>query len=182
MLVIRLARTGRHKYPTYRIVAADKRKAATGKFVSVLGHYNPHTKELVMDTDSIQTHLKNGAQPSNTVIRLLNKEKITIPGWAKLETKHKKPKSEPTVKEVKESIADNQEPVEALDANANKSDGESVAEIASEHAEEVAAQAPVDEKNDTETAADVEAETEKAVAIEAAAAEVATQAPETINE
>ena len=71
MLVIRLARTGRNKYPTYRIVAAESARAATGRFIAVLGNYNPHTKELSLKTDEIKRHMSNGAQPSNTVIKLL---------------------------------------------------------------------------------------------------------------
>ena len=87
MLVIRLARTGRAKYPTYRIVAAESARAATGKFVAVLGHYNPHTKELVIKHDDVKKHLANGAQPSNTVVKLLIREKVELPAWVKLKTK-----------------------------------------------------------------------------------------------
>lgn len=87
MLVIRLARTGRAKYPTYRIVAAESARAATGKFISVLGHYNPHTKELVLKTDEIKNHLANGAQPSNTVVKLLQREKVELPAWVSLKVK-----------------------------------------------------------------------------------------------
>ncbi len=91
MLVIRLARTGRTKYPTYRIVAAESARAATGKFVAVLGHYNPHTKEIVIKRDEIAKHLGNGAQPSNTVVKLLIREKVELPTWVKLKTKAPKP-------------------------------------------------------------------------------------------
>ncbi len=87
MLVLRLARIGRAKYPTYRIVAAESARAATGKFVQVLGHYNPHTKELVLKTDDIQRHIANGAQPSNTVVKLLQREKVELPTWVKLKVK-----------------------------------------------------------------------------------------------
>ena len=100
MLTIRLARTGRNKYPTYRIVAAESARAATGKFVTVLGHYNPHTKELVLQKDAVKTHLSHGAQPSNTVIKLLQREKIELPAWVALKTKHSKPKHEPKATEA----------------------------------------------------------------------------------
>ena len=95
MLVIRLARGGRHKYPTYRIVAAESARAATGKFVEILGHYNPHTKELVIKKDETEARLQHGAQPSNTVIKLLQREKIELPKWVELKTKTPKPKEEP---------------------------------------------------------------------------------------
>lgn len=100
MLVIRLARTGRAKYPTYRIVAAESARAATGKFVSVLGHYNPHTKELVIKSDEVKQYLSNGAQPSNTVIKLLQREKVELPKWVALKTKAPKKTEEPAVAEA----------------------------------------------------------------------------------
>jgi small subunit ribosomal protein S16 len=95
MLTIRLARTGRNKYPTYRIVAAESARAATGKFIAVLGHYNPHTKAIVLKKDEISKHLGNGAQPSNTVAKLLTREKVDLPDWVKIKTKAPKPKDEP---------------------------------------------------------------------------------------
>ncbi len=99
MLVIRLARTGRKKSALYRIVAAEKRFAATGKFVQVMGHYNPHTKELVLDKEAIATRVSQGAQPSNTVLRLMAKEGMELPKWAKISTKQRAPKKEPEVSE-----------------------------------------------------------------------------------
>jgi small subunit ribosomal protein S16 len=95
MLTIRLARTGRAKYPTYRIVAAESARAATGKFVAVLGHYNPHTKDLVIKREQVEHHLSNGAQPSNTVVKLLMREKVELPKWVTLKTKAPKPTEAP---------------------------------------------------------------------------------------
>src|SRR5438309_215994 len=94
MLVIRLARGGRTKYPVYRIVAAESSRASTGKYIEVLGRYNPHTKELVMDKESISKRLSHGAQPSNSVVKLLIREKVELPAWVKLKTKEPKPKDE----------------------------------------------------------------------------------------
>lgn len=92
MLVIRMSRGGRKKYPVYRIVAADKRRAATGKFVAVLGHYNPHTKTLVIKKDELKKYIDNGAQPSNAVLKLMKAEKITLPKWAEIKTYSRQPK------------------------------------------------------------------------------------------
>ncbi len=130
MLVIRLARTGRAKYPTYRIVAAEAARTATGKFVAILGHYNPHTKDLVVKHDEVKKHLSNGAQPSNTVIKLLIREKIELPGWVKLKTKAHK------VTEAPEAEAT--ESTEVTEAEAASDAGEAVEEIspALENAEE----------------------------------------------
>jgi ribosomal protein S16 len=68
-------------------VAAEAARTATGKFVAILGHYNPHTKDIVLKQDEILKHLGNGAQPSNTVTKLLIREKIELPAWVKLKTK-----------------------------------------------------------------------------------------------
>jgi small subunit ribosomal protein S16 len=94
MLVLRLSRTGRKKLANYRLVAADSRRAAQGKFVNQLGHYNPHTKALVFDKEKVEDYIKKGAQPSSAVVRLLKKEKVVLPKWAEanLVIKKKAPK------------------------------------------------------------------------------------------
>ncbi len=144
MLVIRLARTGRTKYPTYRIVAAESARAATGKFVEVLGHYNPHTKELVINRESAEQRMSQGAQPSNTVIKLFMREKIDLPAWASLKTKAPKPVAEPA--------AEAEAPTEAAETESAESEAEDVrvAEVAEEVAAEAQDKAPSDD--DTETA------------------------------
>lgn len=151
MLTIRLARTGRAKYPTYRIVAAESARAATGKFVAVLGHYNPHTKELVIKREEVQKHLSHGAQPSNTVIKLLSREKVELPTWVKLKTKEPK-KSETRRGETEEAT----EPkTEAATAPALENALERVAEATEEQVTAVEGkQTPIDH---TDTAADEEA-------------------------
>jgi small subunit ribosomal protein S16 len=152
MLVIRLARTGRSKYPTYRIVAADSARAATGRFVAQLGHYNPHTKELVVKRDEVEKYLSTGAQPSNTVIKLLQRDGVKLPDWAKLKTKAPKPKEE---------VAKEEAPAEE----------ERVATQAEDAA--VAIEEEASSVDDVETAATEEAAAEKAEAGEADAAEAA---------
>ena len=141
MLVIRLARTGRSKYPTYRIVAAEAARTATGKFVAVLGHYNPHTKDLVVKREEIQKHLSNGAQPSNTVVKLLIREKLELPKWVKLKTKAPKA-SESTSAEKSPPTPDAQ----VTDAEAA---ADSVAEDVAPATEEVEAEASGDNDSDT---------------------------------
>jgi small subunit ribosomal protein S16 len=114
LLVIRLARAGRSKYPTYRLVAAESARAATGKFVAVLGHYNPHTKELVIKREEIEKHLSNGAQPSNTVVKLLTREKVTLPDWVKLKVKAPKSvESDVTEAEPTAAASNDEAPAEA---------------------------------------------------------------------
>ena len=151
MLVIRLARTGRTKYPTYRIVAAESARAATGKFVKILGHYNPHTKELVLDKPVIEGYVAKGAQPSNSVIRLLQRENVALPAWVKLETRNRKPKHEPEVVEAPADTPAEEAPVavdeapaeEVAEATAEETPAEEVVEtpVAETPAEEVAPEA-----------------------------------------
>jgi len=73
MLRIRLRRIGKKHQPYYRVVVAEHTAPIQGKFVAKLGHFNPRSKELVMDADAIKHWLDHGAQPSNRVARLLLK-------------------------------------------------------------------------------------------------------------
>jgi small subunit ribosomal protein S16 len=73
MLAIRLARFGAKKKPTYRVVVIDKERARNSRSVEVVGFYNPisNPKEVKLDHDRINHWIKNGAQPSETVSRLI---------------------------------------------------------------------------------------------------------------
>jgi small subunit ribosomal protein S16 len=73
MLAIRLARFGAKKKPTYRVVVIEKDRARNSRSVEIVGHYNPVAKpaQVQLDHERIQYWLKNGAQPSDTVNRLL---------------------------------------------------------------------------------------------------------------
>jgi len=73
MLMIRMARFGAKKKPTYRVVVIEKEKARNGRSVEVIGFYNPLTRPttLKLEYDRVEHWLKAGAQPSATVARLL---------------------------------------------------------------------------------------------------------------
>jgi small subunit ribosomal protein S16 len=73
MLMIRLARFGAKKKPTYRVVVIDKERARDSKALEVVGTYNPIAKPAAvrLNHDRIAHWMKNGAQPSDTVARLL---------------------------------------------------------------------------------------------------------------
>ncbi len=75
MLAIRLTRTGAKKKPHYRVVVIEKERARDGRFVEILGHYNPTAKpiELKLDQERIQYWISKGAQPSPTVSRLMSR-------------------------------------------------------------------------------------------------------------
>ncbi|HCU98376.1 MAG TPA: 30S ribosomal protein S16, partial [Chloroflexi bacterium] len=72
MLRIRLRRQGGKKQPTYRIVVADQKEARDGRFVEVIGHYNPRTEPSVAKLNEERAYywLGNGAQPSEAVSRI----------------------------------------------------------------------------------------------------------------
>jgi len=85
MLVIRLQRTGRAGKPMYRLVVQDsKTHPSKGRVVSFVGQYNPHTKELNINKADIEKFLRNGAQPSDRVVKILTKEGVKMPKWVKL--------------------------------------------------------------------------------------------------
>ena len=73
MLMIRLARFGAKKKPTYRVVVIDKERARDSRAVEVVGTYSPITKpaSVKLVHERISHWMKNGARPSDTVARLL---------------------------------------------------------------------------------------------------------------
>jgi len=70
---LRLMRMGKKKQPTYRVVAADSRKARNGRFIEVVGFYDPRRDPSVVeiDNDKAVEWLRNGAQPTERVEKLL---------------------------------------------------------------------------------------------------------------
>ena len=70
---LRLTRVGSKKNPVYRIVAADSRSPRDGKFLEIVGRYNPQTDPSTIELDEakVKDWLSKGAQPSGTVQRLL---------------------------------------------------------------------------------------------------------------
>lgn len=75
MLKIRLRRMGAPKKPRYRLVVADARSPRDGAFIDIIGHYNPmtHPETFTIDEDKAKNWLGQGAQPTDTVARLLSK-------------------------------------------------------------------------------------------------------------
>lgn len=73
MVKLRLMRMGKTKQPTYRIVAADARSPRNGRFIEILGHYDPRREPsaITVDNDKAVAWLKQGAQPTEAVAKLL---------------------------------------------------------------------------------------------------------------
>ena len=70
---IRLARVGSKKNPIYRVVVADSRSPRDGRFIEIVGRYNPQTEPSLIELDEakIKDWLAKGAQPSDPVKRLI---------------------------------------------------------------------------------------------------------------
>ena len=75
---LRLTRVGSKKNPIYRVVAADSRSPRDGKFIEIVGRYNPQTDPSTIDLDEekIKAWLDKGAQPTDSVRRLMKAKNI----------------------------------------------------------------------------------------------------------
>ncbi|MBI2849722.1 MAG: 30S ribosomal protein S16 [Chloroflexi bacterium] len=78
MVKIRLRRVGAKNRPSYRLVIADSRAPRDGAFINIIGHYDPLTspETVVINEEEALKWLKQGAQPTATVARLLSKAGI----------------------------------------------------------------------------------------------------------
>lgn len=85
MVKIRLRRTGAKKKPTYRVVVADARSPRDGRFIEIIGHYNPRTEPntVKIHEDRALHWLSVGAQPTDIVEKLL-KQQGTLDRFARL--------------------------------------------------------------------------------------------------
>ena len=99
MVKLRLRREGKKKHPIYKIVATDMRSPRNGGYLEALGQYDPHNSplSLVLKENKIESWLKKGAQPSDTVRSLLRRTGFWL-RWTLI----RQGKDEATVKSVME--------------------------------------------------------------------------------
>ncbi|MEN9582334.1 MAG: hypothetical protein RL641_288 [Candidatus Parcubacteria bacterium] len=77
MLKIRLQRIGRKNQAHFRVILTDHKNAAkTGKFLKVLGSYNPHSSEFIVDAEEVKLRMSQGVQVSDTVHNFLVKQGV----------------------------------------------------------------------------------------------------------
>ena len=78
MLKIRLTRVGSKKNPIYRVVVADSRSPRDGKFIEIVGRYNPQTQPstIEIDEEKVKEWISKGAQPTDSVRRLMKAQGI----------------------------------------------------------------------------------------------------------
>lgn len=147
MLVIRLQRTGKRNSPTFRVVVAEKARSAKKEFHEVVGHYLPtrDPAEFECKQDRIIHWISQGAQPSDTVARLLVKDGVKEAEKFISRYSKKKPKKEPP-----EEAAPPPPPAAETPAEEAKEEApaeESAAPEAEAPAEEPKEEAPKDEES-----------------------------------
>lgn len=120
---IRLSRHGKKKAPFYRLVVADSRSPRDGRFIEILGTYNPLTNpaEIKVDSERAQYWLKNGASPSDTAKILLVKAGVIeapahFKAFVPVKEETKEVKSEPAQVEAPAE----KEPAEEVPAEAGE--------------------------------------------------------------
>lgn len=112
MLAIRMQRIGRKGHPMYRVIVQEShRQPTSGRVIANLGSYNPHTKEANLDKEQAELFLKNGAQPSERAVKLLQSEKISLPNWVKT-VKGDKQKSIKNPEKLRRNQPKEEQPVE----------------------------------------------------------------------
>ena len=133
MVKIRLRRTGSKKKPSYRVVVADSRSPRDGRFVEIVGHYNPRTDPVTFNIheDRVLHWLSEGAQPTDPVRKLLDNVG-TLNRFARLKAGEDLDK---LLAEAQATRVQNQERVEAVATEVEppaKPEVEEPAEIAEE--------------------------------------------------
>ncbi|MGD9405122.1 MAG: 30S ribosomal protein S16 [Anaerolineae bacterium] len=182
MVKIRLRRTGAKKQPSYRVVVTDSRSPRDGKFIEIIGHYNPRTEPPTMEVDAERAlyWLSVGAQPSEAVKRMLDKmgilaqvpavrkgeksldeilEELELAKAAeaalKVEAEEEAPEEEAPEEEAPEAEAEEEAPE---DEEAEEGSEDSADDEETEPAD--AEEPPEDEAEEAETSDEEDAETE----------------------
>jgi small subunit ribosomal protein S16 len=138
LLKIRLARVGKKKQPTYRVVIADSRAPRDGKYIEIVGSYNPRTEPdtFVIDEEKVKGWLTKGAQPTLRMQKLLAKQGLMAaptfpppkPKPAPQAAQAATAVAEPEAAAEEASSAEPEEPPAEEPANEESSDAEAPAE------------------------------------------------------
>ena len=144
MIKLRLKRFGKKREASFRLVATNSTSRRDGRPLEELGYYNPRTKETRLDTEAIRARLSQGAQPTDTVLSLLEKgglvEKTVRP--AEIVGKKKQAEArEAAEKQAKKEAAEAAAAAKAEAEAAAKAEAEAAAAASEAPAEEPAAEA-----------------------------------------
>lgn len=162
MLAIRMQRTGRSGHAQFRVIVQDSHFHPTrGKVVAYLGSYDPHSKAIELDKDLITKYLASGAQPSDRVASLLNKEGVKMPSWVKVsEPKKRTIKNPDKLRKNRPAIPTAEAVPEVPEAPAEAEAPNGPAKADEEVAAEEAAPAEAPSKPEAESAPEAPAEVE----------------------
>ncbi len=149
MLAIRLQRTGRKGHAQFRLVVQDSHVSPkSGKVVAQLGSYDPHTKATSLDKEKASFYLEHGAQPSERMVSILQKEGVKLPKWVaplvkkegKIRSAEKLRKNQPAkpVEEIAPEVAEAPESAVAEEIAPEAVESAKVEEIAPEAVESAA--------------------------------------------
>jgi small subunit ribosomal protein S16 len=152
-----MQRTGRSGHAQFRVVVQDVRQTPTsGKVVALLGTYDPHTKALKIDKEKVSTFMKNGAQPSTAIARLLKKDGVKLPDW--LEATPKKTRAIRNVEKLRKNRpAEPAKPAEEAAVEPAETTEAVEAETAAEEPAETPAETPAAEAPESLEPAEAEA-------------------------
>jgi small subunit ribosomal protein S16 len=76
LVKLRLTRLGKHKAPFYRIIATDSRSKRDGRFVAIIGTFEPNSGKVLIKKDLAIDFLTKGAQPTETILSMLKEQGI----------------------------------------------------------------------------------------------------------
>ena len=152
MVVIRLSRAGAKKRPFYHICVSDRRNKRDGRFIERIGFYNPIAKDseekIRFDNERYDHWTSVGAIPSDTVLMLMKRSKMTEEEIQKIEDKktarQERKKQEKILKQQEEVAPAEEAPAEA----AEEAPAEAAEEAPAEAAEEAPAEENTEEKKD----------------------------------
>lgn len=155
-------RMGKKKQPTYRVVAADSRKARNGRFIEIVGTYNPRQEPSLIEIDNERAlhWLRHGAQPSERVQKLL----VISGAWEEFTGEAGPPKIAPTTV-TKAASAEDSEAAPAEVAEAEAAPAETASEVEPVEPDEDSETESVDADDtasEAESAEDSEQDAEKA--------------------
>lgn len=169
MLRIRFQRQGRRKAPFYRVVVAEHTKPVKGRFLEIVGHFNPQTKETSLNKERVLHWLKNGALPTDRVATLCVKNGISECKKYIEERQMKPSRAERDAVEAAKKASEEKAAAEKAAAEAP------VVEAPAEEAP--AEEAPAEEAAPAEAPAESEAPAEEAAPAEETPAEAPAEAP-----
>ena len=109
--MLRLARIGKKKQPTYRLVVSEKTRDMYGKALEIIGHYNPRTKALELKKDRVAHWFARGAQASKTIHNLFITKGVSE--GKKVPVTHISKKNQAKQQKEKEKKAEAEKPAES---------------------------------------------------------------------